>query len=29
MNVIYYGFKLYPVEMRYNASLKSDSYLLV
>ena len=29
MNVRYYGIKLDPVEMRYNASLKSDSYLLV
>ena len=29
MNVRYYGIKLCPVEMRYNASLRSDSYLLV
>ena len=29
MNVRYFGIKLDPVELRYNASLKSDSYLLV
>ena len=29
MNVRYYGIKLDPVEMRYNVSLNSDSYLLV